>query len=355
MTDPLPLQLLQQYTREFPDAWKLMASMYRERGEGVLPSWPDWCYCPVVASATIINTEKRTRTVTPQEELEYFFRHPPATLSALGAWRITKGIYRFDPALYEEIIDMPLEEKLPVDIFLQLPEWCIYVETPGRGENDMSGFFAFLEYDIPKERAELRLILVSKNLETFPVALHLGNWDIEESLSRSIREEMKERERLERKFHLPPEIPTDSESIRESSKTLAPIMNLILYICSVNADMPERPAHPAKRRPTKKGRIPAAEKVHTWDVGIRVGASLGARKYSTEETEGNTDSSVSRNSPRPHVRRAHWHHYWMGPRSKPEKRKLVLKWLPPTPIGMPKNEDPGNIQPVVIYPVNKEE
>lgn len=34
----------------------------------------------------------------------------------------------------------------------------------------------------------------------------------------------------------------------------------------------------------------------------------------------------------PHVRRAHWHHFWIGS-EKAGNRKLVIRWLPPIAIG----------------------
>lgn len=52
-------------------------------------------------------------------------------------------------------------------------------------------------------------------------------------------------------------------------------------------------------------------------------------------------------SPRPHVRRAHWHHFGTDPRDG--ERKLVVKWLPPIPV----NYDPGDDLPTVIQFVRK--
>lgn len=49
-------------------------------------------------------------------------------------------------------------------------------------------------------------------------------------------------------------------------------------------------------------------------------------------------------SPSPHIRRAHWHSYWMGPRQEGHPdRKPVLKWLPPIPVAM----DKGDIVPTI--------
>jgi len=61
----------------------------------------------------------------------------------------------------------------------------------------------------------------------------------------------------------------------------------------------------------------------------------------------NTDTSKSSNgvifvgksvgqklraSAKSYVRRAHWHHYWVGSEKRGDKR-LELRWLPPIPVG----------------------
>ena len=45
----------------------------------------------------------------------------------------------------------------------------------------------------------------------------------------------------------------------------------------------------------------------------------------------------------PHIRRAHYHHFWKGPL---DDRELTVKWLPPIPVNV--NGD----LPVTIRPVN---
>ena len=44
-------------------------------------------------------------------------------------------------------------------------------------------------------------------------------------------------------------------------------------------------------------------------------------------------------SPRPHIRRAHWHSFWVGKRDQPDARSVTLKWLPPIPVNVQGVED----------------
>lgn len=53
----------------------------------------------------------------------------PYTMYA--AWRMTQGIYRIDPTLYADLVDTEIAGDLPSDVLMHLPEWCIYIETPG--------------------------------------------------------------------------------------------------------------------------------------------------------------------------------------------------------------------------------
>ena len=102
------------------------------------------------------------------------------------------------------------------------------------------------------------------------------------------------------------------------------VANGVAYLCSANADIvavykPKK----EKRRNNAKKRSQA-----TWhEVGYRIGAELRNYmrvKYERGEKTGRTV--------RPHMRRAHWHHYWIGPRNG--ERRLVLKWVAPTMVGV---------------------
>lgn len=103
------------------------------------------------------------------------------------------------------------------------------------------------------------------------------------------------------------------------------VANGVAYLCSVNADIvPSYIPVPGLRRNNAKRRSQAE-----WhDVGCRIGADL--RAYSRSASRGEHNGGTVR----PHMRRAHWHHFWTGPRNG--ERKLVLRWLSPTMVGSSK-------------------
>ncbi len=346
MNDLIPLQLLRQYSQDFPQAWRQIARLRTDRGKD-LPWWPEWCYCPIAGSIAVITEGAPHMGII---EIKKLTAHPPAVMAALAAWRVTKGVYRFDPILLEEISKMELEGDLPAEIFYSLPEWCIYVETPGfmYVNNEVSGVFVSLEYDPNDHRHELRLVFVDASLKCFPVPLHLGKWTVQEAVNRAVQEG----NRVMQGMGLP-----DCTATIPDAKDLSiiPFVNLVLYVCSINADYGTGPSpqHPSKK-PARKGKLQVANDARTWDIGVRIGPALKRAKMSEHEAQERTGER-SHASPRSHIRRAHWHHYWIGPRNEPEKRNLILKWLPPIPVGISELDGNEMEMPAVIRPIRKED
>jgi hypothetical protein len=102
------------------------------------------------------------------------------------------------------------------------------------------------------------------------------------------------------------------------------------------------PQRPTLTR-TKDGmRMFAAEKPVAWDVAYRLGAAIRHAREAPKCEPGEGTHA----SPRAHVRRAHWHAFWTGPKAQPEERKLILHWLPPIPV----NVDDSGVIPTV-HPV----
>lgn len=89
-----------------------------------------------------------------------------------------------------------------------------------------------------------------------------------------------------------------------------------------------------------------------------MGAALRRAKSQQPDTPidaegaGEGNPSAGHRSPRPHYRRAHWHSFWTGPRGKPEEREIILKWLPPIPVGIAELDDETET-PVIIHPVKE--
>jgi len=110
-----------------------------------------------------------------------------AFLSALVAWRITRRIYRFDREILASLWATPVEGDLPVDTLYRLPEWCVYVETPGKRifRKILHGYYVHPEWNAGGGHAELRLLFeADSGLNPFPI--HLVSDELPVSIERTL-------------------------------------------------------------------------------------------------------------------------------------------------------------------------
>jgi hypothetical protein len=315
--------------RRHPLAWQQIEGIRKDRKE--LGDWPQWCFAPLAASYAVVSQGQAR--ISPIEGLDV------SRVGALSAWRMTQGIYAFDADLLDALWQTPVEGEIPLDVLYRLPEWCVYVPTPGRSvaEFPLAGFFAHLEYDANDHRTELRLLLDTDTPDGLvPIPLHV--W-VPGGLAAAVgrfAEEAQFQARLRDEFRdLAPKL---MEAGTETARACEPLVSLVLYLCSRNAEIADakgRDIAPGRSRVqrAKDGReLPAAGTV-VWETGYRIGAALRAAQAAASEGDGDSGRSVA-----PHVRRAHWHHYWTGPK---DQQASELRWLSPMLVGA------GEIVPTV--------
>lgn len=338
----------------FPRVWKQTAEFIALKACGDPEfQWPGWCFMPL-AGAFAIATQGRDLVDSP-EEVRANITQVVSDIGALTAWRATQGIYRFHPEVFESVWETELTDKLPVELFYRMPEWCPYIETPGKFLNPkqrLFGFFAFLEFDKNTEEHELRLMLDlgSDKMTLLPVILHIsGRKTIADMIQGYVDTVMQ---------HAPADIGFTREEIREwltASATaivnsVKPCLSLLLYLCSTASDIRESggslrlPRRPAPKKVKGGMKLFPPDKPTIWDTGWRLGAMIDRSRaqYEKGPSEGGTHTS-----PVPHIRKPHWHSFWKGPKKEPEKRNLVCYWLPPIPVRV---RDIEQLVPT-IYPV----
>lgn len=271
-------------------------------------SRPPWCLLPIGNSIGLIETFVEAGT----PEQKFGLVSAANLLSCIGAWRLTQDIIRFDKTLLDAIISTPITGELPIDVFFRMPAWCIFVEYE---KPEFIGFFFALEKTLHDEDPELRIWWVTHDGDFVSTPIHLGKWSLDTALKRSLDYAT---------AHF-------GEHIEQyEDKYLHDAINMILYLCTQNAEYSptgSRPSRPAPKK-TKKGiRFFQADKPKIWNVGNQIGEKLRQDIART----GNHKAK------RPHIRRAHWHGFYSGPKSAP-KRDFNLKWLPPIMVG---DEEPA--------------
>jgi hypothetical protein len=357
---PRPAQYMSSLGRAVPDVWKKVESARAHRQvSGV--SWPGCCYLPrPVASAIPLARSGRERPNS-------FDLMCGVWIAALGAWRMTQGIYCFDATLAGELGKTPLNREIPAEIFCRLPEWCVYIETPGRvvEGKPAHGFFAYVDagHAGAAYPEYLDLVMLSDvgdpdnpdgaELREHP-PLPLGKGSIEDSLDAAFRWGVERQSLHMTEVMNQPELRSSAEEyvrrrvmpmIANELELIRPLVPLVLYLCTENAEVLDRigkrrrPGNPEPKKVKGGMRLFPAERLTRWDVGFRLGSALRRGTGASRDSQGGTHAS-----PRPHIRTAHWHSFWAGPRAtvddaQPTGRKLVVHWLPPIPVNVAEVDD----------------
>ena len=318
--DCRPMNHLRVYGKRYRGAWKQFERFVADRGAEDFTDWPDWCYCPMAAAHAIVTGGQRH--CSPEQAADV------GPLAALAAWRMTRTIYRYDQVLYESLLATE-HQRLPVEALYRLPEWCVYIETPGfnLGGDTIEGFFAHLEWDANTGRHEFRFVLdldstAGPTLVSLP--MHLSGKTVKECMAAMVKEAERQSASTDGVTYNP-----TGETTGILASLASPMLSLVLYLCSDAPDYDRQP--PGNPRPKKIRRgvkLFPASSTTTVSVGVRMGAAL--TKARREASRGSGHVVTGRKSPVPHIRRAHWHGYWVGP--KKGERRLIVKWLPPIAV-----------------------
>ncbi len=285
----------------------------------------------------------------------------PALFGALVSWRPTKGIYRFHPGIFQALIKTPLEGEIPSSLFLRMPGQAVYIETP---ESELlpfpiEGFFAYLsrlgkqddlqivgilrrntkdenEFDSQKFEPLRDLIAFSLPLGNHPVSdlvqLHFERNEDAEAQESGAKQRKYSDFKIEEK--------------RAIERVVSGMLSLVLYLCSEKPEIDDwTPPAPKSAVFGSQRRLIAAKLAKTWEVGLRIGSALDL--WASQNIKHSTADGYV-NSVRPHVRRAHWHSFWIGKRGT---QALSLRWLPPIAVNTNEPEAlPAVIRQVVTEP-----
>lgn len=319
-SDLRPIEHLRATMRLYPSTGRMVDEFRADKGKG-LPDWPAWCFVPMAGWYALASQDNYTQLLHGQR-LPLHLIPDVGKLAAIGSWRYSQGVYRLDADLQRALGETLIVGDIPCEVLYRLPEWCVYVETPGREwlGSPLYGYWCHLEYDINTHRSELRLLL---DTETDLVALpiHIGPWTVTEAIDRMISES--NRQVLANKIRINQPVTTDD--IQIVAAAVNPLISLLLYLCSEAPDVDDErepgvsPSRPKPTRTKRGWRLFPAEKPRIWTVGRHLGQQL--RKTSAELTV-ETGRSV-----KPHLRKGHWHGYWLGPRKS--ERKFIYKWIMP--------------------------
>lgn len=299
----------------YPQAAKHAESFLAGKATGDF-SWPNWCYIPVAASYAIVSEIAEQQGISMTQAAS-----DVGNLAAMLAWRPTKGIYRFDPALLESLWNVTLDREIPVDVLFNLPEWCCYIDLDGFGpaeEMELHGFFVYLESDANTGEREIRLSFArpgesGPGIMTMPFHLDTGG-TIGAMLQGTIdfaRIQAPESKQLQ----------DATVKQAEAVELYSRYFSLVLYLCSAERDIIQtsKPRKINKNPKKRKRQLP---------IEYRVGSAIGGSIRRARGSQGIGTGEGTKKAP--HIRKAHYHTYWTGK----GRKKPIVKLIPPVPVNI---------------------
>lgn len=318
-----PVEHLVGAGRVYPNAWRQADEFRADMGKGLTP-WPAWCFLPLGGWHAIVCQDLGVQTLRPELAADV------SRLGALGAWRVSQGIYKFHPDVLAALASTPVAGPIPCEVMLRLKEWCVYIETPhlkaGSLYGPLDGFWAHLESDANTGRKELRLLLNGED-SLSPIIIHLGDWSIVDGVQRFAEEACRQGQtfgiNLGNNYR---------DKVEELAEFASPLVSMLLYLCSDEAEVGGNgtavPSRPAPKRTKNGWRLFPPDSPRVWNVGETLGEAIAAGRRA--------QASHAHSGPRPHIRRAHWHGYWTGPKAA---QRFTYRWLAPIAVAMRDDDD----------------
>jgi hypothetical protein len=240
----------------YPGAEEHVKHFHAGRGNP-LPKWPEWCFLPMAGWNVIVANENNVDDGTLSGKLiGDVYR-----LAAIGTWRYSKGVYRFDDDLMTSLINAPVLGNLTFERFEGLPEWCVYIETPNQTwlGNPLNGFFAMLVWDAATKEPEIRFLLDTEG-SLFGFPLTLGDITIMQSVEEVTNSASELCSKTEGEG-----LPVDVIAPIITNK-ISPLVSAVLYLCSNQALIIDEQDLNAKPVPKNIESWGEPDKARVWHV-----------------------------------------------------------------------------------------
>lgn len=298
----LPSRIADQHLREWP-------SIVRDMGE--VPAAKAWdCSASVTSAALRLTHEDDDLADTYSMAFD---------LAWVCKWVKCRQVYRIDPVTAAELCSQPMPGEIPCEALRRLPYPIIYVDhvIDYVSAGAVVGFDGFLAQVVDNGVGQsLILALIGSADRRLRIEVSLDE-------GRTLKDAIAALELASGSSGV------TMDSIRPDEQTAAAMLNLLLFIISSD-DVEVAYAPPSGKRGQQVGKRSCPD--HVKVAGARIGRAIGEarRAYSGNSTH-DTGRSVA-----PHMRRAHWQHFWVGPRKGREDGKhgdeLVVRWIPPIAV-----------------------
>jgi hypothetical protein len=260
-----------------------------------------------------------------------------AMFSMYGAWRLAKDYYVFDRNLLESLLNTKNMDEIPDDLLRNFPSWAGYVYMENTSitinDTDYNGVMLYPAASTfsPDKDCMYYVFYSDMHNKKFFGRFNFGKGSFSSALEgekelfidRAAEANRDITGQIEMSYEVAQDLMgTKHNDLLELSYKVAAevVFKIALYLCSSKPDIKgDTKAIAFKRNALAKGVFKPREKINIIQVGREV-----AKRIMASQTSGGTGSPKS-----PHLRRGHWHGYWVG-KIGSEARKFKYNWIPPT-------------------------
>jgi hypothetical protein len=311
---PLPIEYLNSHTADHepgePDIWKRLERVHLDPQDELLSPRELAAACRIV----------------PGEMCNL--------VAALAAWRKNKIVYRFDRGLLDVLSESDGSLDMPLSLLDFLPVETFYVEL-----SPSSGYWAQM-INVADEHGgtEIRAVNIFYTWlmddggisGEWLQATSQGPFDRGDGIPTNPKPEERTFRSIRDLFATHKEIAPDTPFSELDDSVVNDVVASLLYLCAENRELARDSRLRRNKTPKEFSKIKDVQReLIVWEAAPTITERI--RKFGASAIYGHSPASGHGTGARksPHVRRAHWHTYWTGPRNSDE-RKQIVRWVLPT-------------------------
>lgn len=261
-------------------------------------------------------------------------------------WRFAKAIYDFSP-LFLSVLEQTEDAPVYAEVLKRMPYRDFVMPLPSGMKYD--GMFVHVEFDESRGKNDtdtlffLCLFKSASKKEDITVKMKMQWYCSGEMFLKTYRDTTSAMEEAMKNgkgtvgnitIHGNPKphgkaIDCVGENGNdEINRCLRIAISACYYLASKNAEIKEMQI-PKSKRPVvnfANGKKPKRVAIKAYQVGYVFGKSFEEQIKARTSSSGQTTGPTGGLTVRPHVRRAHWHHYWVGE----GRTVLEVRWIKPT-------------------------
>ena len=316
----IPLKLVDWYSEAIRKLEEIHFATDSATGEEKVQAAVDYSVRQIYA----FNGLKEGQILTDEQRQRVLYQSYDYAIATVvtAAWRYSKQVYTFSKDFYDMLLDMD-DFEIGWTLFDQLPYDTFYLEL--QDHEDISGILV-------KYNGEPDCSLLYVICDNGGDVVNVNSGIIKPGKTNSYKTFFETEIYASNADFNAPEIIL----LRQA---LAFTIQACMYLCAKNADIEENEEQKRVYRPSKNIKNKFSE-VRKWDVGVRVIREHKAAQKNDEIQTASTGEN-NRRRPRQHWRKAHWHSYWIGPKTEQTK---VLKFIAPILVN-----DNNDEMPVVVH------